>query len=553
TITGHKAPGQESLAPQQTRIMGRLSYFLAWFGGCVSIGTFTMGSSVVGTLNLIQATLAIAIGCFVIGIALALNGAAGYKYGIPFMVQARSAFGFTGTRLPGLVRAVPAVVWYGFQSWIGAGALNMVSATLFGFDNLVFYFIAFQFLQIGLSVMGFQGIKWLENIGSAFILASLVYMFYSTVQRYGDVLSANLLTMEGSWGMPFWGATMLFLGIYSTMMLNVGDYAREHKRGSGPGLLTTLYAMSILPCTLFMGLIGFMVSEATGTSDPIQVFANAVDNTSLLMTTLMFIAFAQVTTNVLNNVVPPTYVLMDAFKLRFRPATMIVGLLAAVGTIFSGEEGDGGANPITAFLAIAGTLVLFGEALTNPSEIVERVDSLPLTIVAALTFFAATVGINLVANFIPPAYDRANLFPSRISFKVGGLITAVIAFFVGALWVAVISRIGVPGFVNALGAIVAPFYGIILVDYYLVRRQELDIQQLFSSAPGSAYYYDGGWNRRALIAFGGAALFSLSTVVVPALADLNGYGWMLGAALGGLFYFGLMRSSMVPAATLQGR
>jgi len=285
-----KAPGEESLAPQETRIMGRLSYLLAWFGGCVSIGTFTMGSSVVGSLNLIQATLAIAIGCFVIGIALVLNGAAGYKYGIPFMVQARSAFGFGGTRLPGLVRAVPAIVWYGFQSWIGAGALNMVSATLFGFDNLVFFFITFQFLQIG--------------------------------------LSSSLFTMQGSWGLPFWSATMLFLGIYSTMILNVSDYSREHKHGSGPGLLTTLYSMSILPCTLFMGLIGYMVSEATGVADPIQVFANAVDNTPLLMTTLLFIAFAQVTTNVLNNVVPPTYVLMDVFKLSFRPATVIVGLLA---------------------------------------------------------------------------------------------------------------------------------------------------------------------------------------------------------------------------------
>ncbi|BBI52959.1 hypothetical protein HORIV_53800 [Vreelandella olivaria] len=81
-----------------------------------------------------------------------------------------------------------------------------------------------------------------------------------------------------------------------------------------------------------------------------------------------------------------------------------------------------------ALIITAGTLVLFGEALTNPADIVERVDSLPLTIVAALTFFAATVGINLVANFIPPAYDLANLFPSKISFKMGGLITAVIAF-----------------------------------------------------------------------------------------------------------------------------
>ncbi|WP_082140355.1 NCS1 family transporter [Halomonas sp. PR-M31] len=323
-----KAPGQESLAPQTTRIMGRFSYLLAWFGGCVSIGTFAMGSSVVGTLNLVQATLAIAIGCFVIGVALTLNGAAGYKYGIPFMVQARSAFGFSGTRFPGLVRAVPAIVWYGFQSWIGAGALNAVSATLFGFDNLILFFIVFQLLQIALSVLGFQGIKWLENIGSGFILVSLTYMFYSTVDRYGAEISANLVNIEGTWGLPFWGATMLFLGIYSTMMLNVSDYSRELKHGAGPGFLTTLYSMSILPCTLFMGLIGFMVSEATGVADPIKVFSNAVDNTPLLMTTLLFIAFAQVTTNVLNNVVPPTYVLMDAFKLKYRTATVIVGFLA---------------------------------------------------------------------------------------------------------------------------------------------------------------------------------------------------------------------------------
>jgi NCS1 family nucleobase:cation symporter-1 len=327
----HKAAGEESLAPQQTRIMGRTSYLLAWMGGCVSIGTFTMGSSLVGTLNLLQSVVAIAIGCVVIGIGLTVNGAAGYKYGIPFMVQARSAFGMSGTRIPGLIRAVPALVWYGFQSWIGAGALNAVSSTLFGFDNLVLYFILFQALQIGLSIFGFKGIKWLENIGAVFILCALVYMFVSVITRYGDEITANLVNTEGTWGTPFWAATMLFLGIYATMMLNVSDYSREHVKGSGPGLLVTIYSMSILPVTLFMGLIGLMVSGATGVVDPIKVFANAVDNTPLLVVTLLFIAFAQVTTNVLNNVVPPTYVLMDVFKLPFRTSTVIVGVLA-VGT-----------------------------------------------------------------------------------------------------------------------------------------------------------------------------------------------------------------------------
>ncbi len=193
-----------------------------------------------------------------------------------------------------------------------------------------------------------------------------------------------------------------------------------------------------------------------------------------------------------------------------------------------------------ALVITAGTVVLFGERLTNPTEIIERVDYLPLTIIAAITFFAATVGINLVANFVPPAYDLANLFPSRISFRIGGLITAIIAFFVGALWVSVISQIGITGFVNVLGAIVAPFYGIIVADYYLVKRGKLDIQQLFSSAPDGVYYYAKGWNRKAMLAFGLAAIFSLSSVWVPALNALTGYAWLIGAFLGGVFYYFLM-------------
>lgn len=203
-----------------------------------------------------------------------------------------------------------------------------------------------------------------------------------------------------------------------------------------------------------------------------------------------------------------------------------------------------------ALVITAGTLVLFGEALTNPSDIVERVDTLPLTIVAALTFFAATVGINMVANFIPPAYDLANLFPKRINFRMGGLITAVIAFFVGALWLSFISKIGIVGFVNAIGAIIAPFFGILVVDYYLIKRQHIDMNDLFSDSPNSAYYYYKGWNIRGLIAFAIGALFSIATVLVPVLSNLEGYGFLLGAALGGIAYWVLMRNHRVSPSAL---
>jgi len=196
-----------------------------------------------------------------------------------------------------------------------------------------------------------------------------------------------------------------------------------------------------------------------------------------------------------------------------------------------------------ALIITAGTVVIFGETMTNPTDMVARVDYLPLTIVAAFAFFTATVGINMVANFIPPAYDLANLMPGKINFRMGGLITAVAGFILSVLWVSVIQNIGIFPFVNTLGAILAPVYGIMIVDYYIIQKQDLDIQQLFSTDPGGKYYYDGGWNKRALIALAIAAVFAVSTVWHPALSGLGGFGWILGAALGAILHYLMSKKS----------
>ncbi|MGB5557012.1 MAG: NCS1 family nucleobase:cation symporter-1 [Paracoccaceae bacterium] len=271
------------------------------------------------------------------------------------------------------------------------------------------------------------------------------------------------------------------------------------------------------------------------------------------------------------------------------------GIFGALGSIFEGGEATDARGPVAAFLAIvgtmiayfaavvinfgdfsrfvkdeaamkrgnfwglpvsiavfsfialfvtAGTVVLFGEKLVNPTDIIERVDNTFLTVIAAITFFAATVGINLVANFIPPAYDIANLNPQKISARTGGVITAIIAFFIGALWVSVISNIGIAGFVDTLGAFLAPLYGILVADYYLVRKQKIDVDALFSADPNGPYFYGNGWNGKAIGAFAMAAVFSVATVWVPALAQLSGYGWVIGAALGGGFHLMLTRGAV---------
>lgn len=196
-----------------------------------------------------------------------------------------------------------------------------------------------------------------------------------------------------------------------------------------------------------------------------------------------------------------------------------------------------------ALLTTAGAAVVYGEAIINPTEIVERTDSVLLGVIAAITFFAATVGINLVANFIPAVNGIANLSPSKISFRAAGLITSGFALVIGGLWTAFISQFGIGGFVNTLGATLAPLYGILIVDYYLLRKQELNRDDLYNMNGGD-YYYGNGWNDNALIAFCFAAVFSVATVWVPFLGQLAGYAWVIGAVLGGVIYYARSKKSL---------
>ncbi|RGY98529.1 NCS1 family transporter [Clostridium sp. AM58-1XD] len=328
-VSANLAQGvKPELLPTKERIMDKISYTAAFLGGCVSIGTFSMGASLIGVLNMTQAILAMVIGCVVIAIALVLIGNCGHKYGIPYTIQLRSSFGVSGVKIPGMLRAIPAIVWFGFQSWVGAGAINSCLKTLFGIDQLPIVFGLFVILQVVLSIKGFHGIKWLENISCIFILATLAYMFYVVKTKFGTEIAESISGIDGTWGLPFWAGTTAFLGIYSTMIINGSDYSRELKHEIKPVLTGSIYTIAILPATLFMGLIGLMVSGATGNNDPVVVFSTTLDSQFLTIVTLLFIAFAQVTTNVLNNIVPPVYVMMDTFKLSYKKSAVLVGILS---------------------------------------------------------------------------------------------------------------------------------------------------------------------------------------------------------------------------------
>jgi NCS1 family nucleobase:cation symporter-1 len=190
---------------------------------------------------------------------------------------------------------------------------------------------------------------------------------------------------------------------------------------------------------------------------------------------------------------------------------------------------------VVCVVVTGGSIAVFGEALTDPVEIVARIDNTAVTVVGAVTFVIATIGINVVANFVSASYDLANVAPKHIDFRRGGLISAVVAILI-LPWNLYSNPVAINYFLGGLGALLGPLFGIIFVDYFRVRRQRVSIKDLYVDGPRGAYYYSRGWNPSALLAFVPSAAICLVIALVPALKDAAPFAWFVGVALGAAGY-----------------
>ncbi|MFF7651351.1 NCS1 family nucleobase:cation symporter-1 [Streptomyces sp. NPDC007983] len=191
---------------------------------------------------------------------------------------------------------------------------------------------------------------------------------------------------------------------------------------------------------------------------------------------------------------------------------------------------------VVSVLMTAGTISVFGEAISDPVHVIAKIDNPVVTIVGAISFMIATVGINVVANFVSPAYDFANLAPKYLNFKRGGMLTAVLAIVVMP-WKLYSNPVVIQYFLGALGAFLGPLVAILLVDYYFVRRGHIDIDALFSADKSGEYHYRKGFNPEAIIAFVPAAAVAAVLALGKAFADVAPFSWVFGLTVAGAIYY----------------
>lgn len=332
----HGSGVDESLNPktEEDRKVGKLDYIFMWIGDGVNLGNMTLGASLfvagIATLNIFQTFAAAIIAIGIISAVFALNDRVGYRTGIPYVVQLRMSFGEKGAIISSLLRGIPAVVWYGFQSWIGGTALNEIAKIVTGgaFDNIFISFVVLQVVQIWISLYGFHAIKWVETLVSIVIGLALIYVLGILLNEHSSVIAENWVQAKGSWGLPFFAFIMMFMGNYAAIFLSAADYSRELKTGISDTKRGFLYFLPILIAYGLTLAIGAMLASATGISNPVKAFAIVVDNSYITFFVSAFIILGVIGVNMVANIIAPTYVITLITKLKYKPAAIITGVLA---------------------------------------------------------------------------------------------------------------------------------------------------------------------------------------------------------------------------------
>jgi NCS1 family nucleobase:cation symporter-1 len=201
-----------------------------------------------------------------------------------------------------------------------------------------------------------------------------------------------------------------------------------------------------------------------------------------------------------------------------------------------------GSMMLYSFIGMAVTsasVVLFGQPIWDPVELLGRFQQPLVAFVSLIALLVATLTTNVAANVVSPSNDFSNLNPRRISFRAGGMITGVLGVAMMPWKLLSDYSAYIFGWLVGYSGLLGPIAGVMIVDYFVIRRRELVLDDLYLR--NRSYEYSGGVNYRAIVALAAGIGIALIGLAVPALRFLYDYSWFVGFLAGGAVYFTLMQ------------
>jgi nucleobase:cation symporter-1, NCS1 family len=195
-------------------------------------------------------------------------------------------------------------------------------------------------------------------------------------------------------------------------------------------------------------------------------------------------------------------------------------------------------------LVTSATVVIYGTAIWDPVQLLSRFHSPVAVVISLLAILLATLNVNIGANVVSPANDFSNLWPRKISFRTGGVITCFMGIALMPWKLLASYKTFILGWLGGYAAFLGPVAGIMICDYFLVRKRVLQVEDLYLRH--GAYEYSGGFNWLAVTALVLGAGTALVGLAVPWLRALYDYSWFVGFAVSFATYYVLMRTQREP-------
>ncbi len=554
--------------PESKRTWSTLHLASIWVGMAVCIPTYLMASYMIRAgLSWFEALIIISLANLIITIPMVLNGHAGVKYGIPFPVLGRASFGTKGIHFASILRAIVACGWFGVQTWIGGLAIYAIFIALTGGDSAAGFsigkfasFILFWFTNIYFVWQGTESIKWLEQFSAPILLLIGLFLIgwginkadgFTIVLDQSKQLQHPTAQLEENGGQLYLILDPLtekngsafkadeyqlitssenslidqnWSPLASNLRTNITELATAQEVRDGDKTLSVVFRKLNEDTPLLSSEVTLSLSDAGDTAVVERIWVYILWLTAMVgFWATMSLSIADITR------FAKTQTSQVAGQFIGLPGTMI--LYSFVG-IF-----------VTCAAIINFDSILIGEdAPWDPVTLLSMFDSPVVVIISQIFMLIATLSTNIAANVIAPANAFSNLFPKKISFRTGGLITGIIGIVICPwLWLDDISSLLI--FISGL---LGPVLGIMLADYFAVRKKHIYTAELYKEK--GLYSYNGsGFNSSAMIAFAAGTGLALVGYWVEALSFLYSLSWFTGFFLSfGLYYFLMKEKTIEP-------
>ncbi len=542
----------EDLAPipPEKRTWNKWNLAAIWVGMAVCIPTYLLASYMMRAgLNWQAALTIIGLANLVITIPMVLNGHAGVKYGIPFPVQGRAAFGTQGIHIASLLRAIVACGWFGVQTWIGGLAIYSIWNAATGQQGEValgvgkfICFGVFWLINIWFIWKGTESIRWLEDWSAPIlILIGFLLIVWGTNSAGGfsNALLQGKQLQQGTVAvLPYADAPGRTLGL-SPLLNTDGTPKATHYRLVFPIQRETVPGGEWMPITKAITTVSIGMEEVVqvqfkdaeghlSTSIDVKPAALAAAPSmswQYLMWFTAMVGFWATMSISISDITRHAKTQKDQIAGQFigLPGTML--FYSFVG-IF-----------VTSAAVVAFKDVLIAEdAPWDPVSLVDKFKSPGVVIFAQIAMLIATLSTNIAANVIAPANAFSNLFPTKISFRAGGVIAGLVGVVICPWWL----MNEISGILIFISGLLGPVLGILLCDYFIIRKRTLVIADLYKADGPHA-----GVNSAAIIALVAGVLAAIIGYWVKPLEVFYQLSWFSGTITAFAVYWELSRGKAV--------